>query len=98
MGFVMASVGDWPIDETSEAVFADEAETEAVTTGGTSGGFESLLLDADCDLRPSTLCLGDCEAVLGGTVGGVPIRSVKEAGLVGDDSVGESRTREVLAS
>lgn len=95
MGLVMASAGDWPIDET---VFSDEAETEAVTTGATGGGFGSLLLDMDCDLRPSTLCLGDCEAVLGGTIGGVPIRSVKEAGLVGDDSVGESRTREVLTS
>lgn len=58
----------------------------------------SLLLDKDCDLRPSTLCLGDCEVVLEGVTGGVPIRSAMEVGLVGDDSVGKSRTREALAS
>lgn len=43
----MISVGGWPIDEVGEAMFADEAETEAVTTGGTGGGFVSLLLDTD---------------------------------------------------
>jgi hypothetical protein len=98
MGLNMASTGDWPIDETAEAVFADEAETEAATTGGSGGGFVSLLLDMDCDLRPSTLCLGDREAVLEGANGGVPIRSAIEAGLLGGGSVGESCTREVLAS
>jgi hypothetical protein len=81
-----------------ETVFVDETETEEVTTGGTGGGFVSLLLDADCDLRPSALCLGDCEAVLDGIIGGVTTRSAMEAGLVGDDSVGGFCTREGLES
>ena len=97
-GLAMTSAGDWPIDEIGEVIFADEAETEAVTTGGTGGGFVSLLLDMDCDLRPSAVCFGDCEAVLEGIIGGVPIRSAMEAGLVGDDSAGGFCTREVLAS
>ena len=98
MGLAVTSRGDWPITETGEAVFADEAETEAVTTSGADGGFVSLLLDTDCDLRPSTLCLGDCEAVLEGIIGGVPIRSAMEGGLMGDGSIGESCTREALTS
>jgi len=97
-GLAVASAGDWSVDETGEAVFVDEAETEVVTTGGTGGGFVSLLLDTDCDLLPSTVCLGDCEADLNGAIGGVAIRSATEVGLVGDDSVGESWTRKVLAS
>ena len=98
MGPAVTSRGDWPIVETDETVFSDELETEAVTTGGTGGNFVSLWLDADCDLRPSTLGLGDCEDVLGGVIGGVPIRSAIEADLVGDGSGGESCTREVLVS
>lgn len=94
----MTSAGDWALDETGETVVVDEVETEAVTTGGTGGGFVSLLLDTDCDRRPSTLCLGDCEAVLDGTIGGVPTRSTTEAGLVGDDSGGRSCISEALAS
>jgi len=98
MGLAVTSRGGWSIAETGEAVFADEAETEAVTTSGADEGFVSLLLDTDCDLRPSTLCLGDCEAVLEGTIGGVPIRSTAGVGLMGGGSIGESCTREVLAS
>ena len=86
MGFAMTSAEDWSIDETGEAVFADEGVTGVVTISGIGGGFVSLLLDTDCDLRPSALCFGDCEAVLDGSIGGVPIRSVEEAGLIGDGS------------
>ena len=82
MGLAVTSTGDW----TGEAAFVDEAETEAETTGGIGEGFASLSLDTDCDLRPSTLRLGDCEAVL---EGGVPIRSAIEAGLGVDGLVGE---------
>ena len=98
MGLAMTSSRDGPIDETGESMFADEAETEAVTTGEACGGFVSLLLDTDCDLCPSTFCLGDCELVLDGTIGGVPVRSAVETGLVGDGPVEESCTRETLAS
>ena len=79
-------------------MFADEVETEAVTTSGADRGFVSLLLDTDCDLRPSTLCLGDCDDVLEGTIGGVPIRSTMEMGLMEGGSIGDSCTREVLVS
>ena len=79
-------------------MLVDEAETGAVTTCGTGGGLVSLLLDTDRDLRPSALSLGDCEAVLEEITGGVPIRSAMEAGLEGDDSVGDFCTREALAS
>jgi len=98
IGLVMTSAGDWPVGEIGEVVFVDEVETEVATTGRTGGCFVSLLLDTDCGLRPSALCLGDCEAVLEEIIEGVPIRSAMEAGLVGDDSVGDFCTREVLAS
>lgn len=95
MGLAVTSTG---VDETGEEVCTDEAETEEVTTGGTGGGLLSLLLDTDCDLRPSTLCFGDREADLDGTVGGVPARSAEKTDLVGDDPVGESCTREAFVS
>ena len=97
-GLVMTSAGDWSTEVIGEVVVADEAETEVVTTGGTCDGFVSLLLDTDCDLRPSTFFPGDSEPVLDGTIGGDTIRSAMEADLVGDGSAGESGTREVLTS
>lgn len=95
MGSDVVSTG---VDETGEATFVDDAETETVSTGGINGGFVSLLLDADCDLRPPPLGVGDPEDVLDGTIGGVLIRSVVKEGFVGDDSVGELCTRVDLTS
>ena len=92
------AVGSTGLEVTGEAVFIDEAETEAVITGGTGGGFVSLLLDTDCDLRPSEPWLGDREVVLNGTTRGVSARSAIEEGLVGGDSVGESCAGGVLVS
>lgn len=91
-GLATASAG---VNETGEAVFVDEAETEGVITGGTGGIFVSLLLETDCDPGPSTFWLGDFEVVLDGTIGGVPVRSAVEAG---GDSVEECCTREALVS
>ena len=88
----MASTG---VEVAEETVLVDEAETEAVITGGS---FVSLLLDVDCDFRSSALWLGDSEAVLNGTVGGVPVRSTAEGGLEGDDSAGGSCTRGAFVS
>ena len=86
VGLTMASAG---ADETGDALFVDEAETEVVIIGGTSGGLVSPSLGTDCDPGPSTFFLGDCEAVLDGTMGGVPERSAIEVGLAGGDSVRE---------
>lgn len=94
-GLVMESTG---VNETGEAVFVEETETEAVTTGGSCEGFVSLLLETGCDPGFSVFCPGDCEAVLDGTTGGVSVRSAIKVGLVGDDSVGESCVRETLVS
>ena len=52
IGFPLTSPG---VDNTGEAVFVDETETEAVITGGTGGGFVSRLPETDCGLRSSVL-------------------------------------------
>lgn len=77
------------VNETGEAAFVDEAETEAVSTGGTGGGFVSRLLETDGDPGPATLCPGDWEAVLDGAIGGVSVSSAIDVGLVGNESVVE---------
>jgi hypothetical protein len=94
-GLTMASAG---VNEIGEAVFVDEAEAKVVTTGGTGGDFVSLLLGTDCDPGPSTLWLGDCEAVLDGIIGGVPVGSAINVGWMENDSVEECWTRGALVS
>lgn len=94
-GLATVSAG---VKETGETVFVEEAETDAVTTGGTGGGFVSLLLETDCDRCPSVCCPGDCEPVLDGVIGVVSVGSAIEVDLMGDGSSEECCIREALVS
>ena len=55
-------------------------------------------LETGCDPGPSTFCLGDCEAVLEGPIGGVHVRSPTGVSFAGNDSDGGFCTRGALVS